>query len=189
MTVDCLPLKSVKIMHWSSCICEVNWHMLFVRLHKWNLWGGKAHDSFQHCFLSKTGGQILRKCAAGSIWKMDCLQATEFPYPMMWRLRNWGPDSQRVTKSHQSSAIHDHSLSMCFVACGQKGSRTRKAFALSERALNGLLLLPSGALFEVRRWSCENSQKMCPEILGSLDHSKWACTWATHITHYYVIVA
>ena len=30
---------------------KVNWHMLFVRLHKWNLWGGKAwsHDGLEMC--------------------------------------------------------------------------------------------------------------------------------------------
>ncbi|CAL1159736.1 unnamed protein product [Cladocopium goreaui] len=49
------PLALIKESNVDEFFEKVNWHMLFVRLHKWNLWGGKA---------------------------------TEFPYPMMWRLRN-----------------------------------------------------------------------------------------------------
>ncbi|CAJ1371774.1 unnamed protein product [Effrenium voratum] len=49
------PLALIKESNPEEFFEKVNWHMCFVRLHKWNLWGGKA---------------------------------TEFPYPMMWRLRN-----------------------------------------------------------------------------------------------------
>eukprot|EP00913_Durusdinium_trenchii_P027616 g25901.t2 len=49
------PLALIKEKNVEEFFEKVNWHMLFVRLHKWNLWGGKA---------------------------------SEFPYPMMWRLRS-----------------------------------------------------------------------------------------------------
>ena len=93
-------------------------------------------------------------------------------------------ESQKAI-SYQSSACHQLCMITafpCVVAFRQKGSRTQKLLlwaSLSKQAnrLNGLLLL-SSALSQVRRWSCENSQKVRPEI-RSLDQSKWAFT-ATH---------
>ncbi len=46
-----------------SGIGEVNWHMLFVRLHKWNLWGGKA---------------IYQSCS--------CLQSNQKEYRVRWNI-------------------------------------------------------------------------------------------------------
>eukprot|EP00440_Ansanella_granifera_P051243 gb/GFBE01055544.1/.p1 GENE.gb/GFBE01055544.1/~~gb/GFBE01055544.1/.p1 ORF type:complete len:236 (+),score=62.74 gb/GFBE01055544.1/:1-708(+) len=38
------PLALIKESNIDEFFDKVNWHMLFVRLHKWNLWGGKAID-------------------------------------------------------------------------------------------------------------------------------------------------
>eukprot|EP00439_Symbiodinium_sp_Y106_P027006 s743_g3.t1 len=38
------PLALIRESNVDEFFEKVNWHMLFVRLHKWNLWGGKAQD-------------------------------------------------------------------------------------------------------------------------------------------------